>query len=431
VQLALPQFNEITGKHLSMQPRPSLVVTFLGITLLTGLLAGSYPAFYLSRIQPASMFRGMLIRSVADLWTRKGLVFFQFALSVLFIVCVLVVHRQIAFVQNKDLGYDKNNVLYFEAAGKSAQQPGPFLRELKQLPGVVNASGIWGSFLMMGPQAGGPQLEWEGKNISVNNLGVNYGLLETLGIQMKAGRSFSRQFRSDSAKIIVNEALVASLGLHNPVGKVIGGAQILGVAKDFHYQSLHEKVKPFIFRLEPQAVGTVLVKLAAGREQETILKLRKFYQAYNPGLTFDYQFLDADYQAQYASERRVAVLSRYFAALAIIISCLGLFGLTLFTAERRRKEIGVRKVLGASELSIIYLLSSDLAKVVVVAIVLALPLSYLIVKQWLDSFEYRIPLDAWYFLEAGLLALLVAGLTVSTQAARAARLNPVLCLKDE
>ncbi|UOG73043.1 ABC transporter permease [Hymenobacter tibetensis] len=431
VQLMLPQFNEITGKQLALELSLKSSGAFLGIALLTGLLAGSYPAFYLSGFKPATVFRGTLRNSMADLWMRKGLVVFQFALSVLFIVCVLVVHRQVAFVQSKDLGYDKNNIIYFETAGRAAQQPAAFLAELKQLPGVANASGMWGSFVVVGPQGMGPQLEWEGHKIPVNNLAVNYDMLETLGIQMKAGRRFSRQFRSDSTKIIVNEALVAALGMQNPVGKVLGKTQIVGVAKDFHYESLHEKVEPFIFRLEPQAAGTVLVKLTPGREQETIQAIQRFYQQFNPGLTLDYQFLDAAHQAQYASERRVAVLSRYFAGLAIIISCLGLLGLTAFTAERRRKEIGVRKVLGASELSIVYLLSSDLTKLVVVAIVLALPVSYLVVSQWLNSFEYRITLEFWYFLGAGLLALLVAWLTVGTQAMRAARVNPVLCLRDQ
>ncbi|QDA58729.1 ABC transporter permease [Hymenobacter jejuensis] len=431
VQIALPQFNEITGKHLTLAPKLSVMAAFLAIALLTGLLAGSYPAFYLSGFKPAAVFRGTLMNSVADLWTRKGLVVFQFTLSVLFIVCVLVIHRQIAFVQAKSLGYDKSNVIYFETGGKSAQQPGAFLAELKRLPGVVNASGMWGFFVEMGPHGPGPEVEWEGRKVATNNLGVNYDLLETLGIQIKEGRSFSRKFRSDSLKIIVNEALVARLGLQHPVGTALGTAQIVGVAKDFHYASLHEKVEPFIFRLEPQAAGTVLVKLAAGQEKETINRLRRFYQQFNAGMPLDYQFLDAAYQAQYASERRVALLSRYFAGLAIVISSLGLLGLTTFTAEKRRKEIGVRKVLGASQVSIVYLLSIDLAKLVIVAIALALPLSYLVVRQWLNSFEYRIPLEIWYFLGAGFLALLVAWITVGTQAVRAARANPVLCLRDE
>ena len=190
-------------------------------------------------------------------------------------------------------------------------------------------------------------------------------------------------------------------------------------------------MKPFIFRLEPLAAGNILVRLAPGREQETIARIQQFYAAFNPGLTLTYHFLDEDFQAQYAAERRVGVLAQYFAGLAILISCLGLFGLTAFTAERRRKEIGIRKVLGASEFSIVYLLSSDLTKLVGVAILLALPVSYVVVKQWLQSFEYRITLEYWYFLGAGLVAVSVAWLTIGAQAWKASRTNPTLCLRDE
>ncbi|HEX8424817.1 ABC transporter permease [Hymenobacter sp.] len=427
VELLLPEFNTVTGKHLTLEPKTHLVVSALGITLVTGLLAGSYPAFYLSGLQPIAVLKGKLTGSAADLWTRKGLVVFQFMLSVLFIVCVWVVQRQIDFVQKKDLGYNKDGVIYFEAVGKSARQPGTFLAEVRKLPGVVNASGLLGAF--MGGHDG--MLNWEGEKIPVNNLAVDYELLETLGIQMKEGRSFSRQLGSDSTQIIVNEALVARLGLQNPVGTVLGRNRILGVVRDFHYQSLHEKVEPFLFRLEPSAVTMLLVKLAPGQEQATIRQLQQLYTAYNAGFTLNYHFLDDDYQAQYAAERRVGVLAKYFAGLAVLISCLGLFGLTAFTAERRRKEIGIRKVLGASELSVVYLLSSDLTKLVLVAVVLALPVSYLVIRQWLDSFEYHIPLQLWYFVGASLLPLVVAWLTISTQALKAARVNPTLCLRDE
>jgi ABC-type antimicrobial peptide transport system permease subunit len=429
VDLLLPQFNYITGKQLALEFKPHLVFSALGITLITGLLAGSYPAIYLSGLRPVEVLKGQLAGSVADLWMRKGLVVFQFMLSVLFIVCVWVIQRQLAFVESKDLGYNRKGIASFEAAGSAAQQPKTFLAELKRLPGVVNASSMWGS--LVGTYGAGRPVEWEGRKILANNLGVNYDMLETLGITLKEGRSFSPQFRADSTQLIVNEALVASLGLEDPVGEILGKGRIVGVVKDFHYQSLHEKVKPFIFRLEPQAAGTVLVKLAPGREQETLRRLQQFYAAFNPGLTLDYHFLDEDYQAQYAGERRVAVLANYFAGLAILISCLGLFGLTAFTAEKRRKEIGIRKVLGASELNIVYLLSSDLTKLVGVAILLALPISYVVVKRWLEGFEYRIALEYWYFLGAGLLAVSVAWLTISTQALKAARVNPTLCLRDE
>ncbi|HEX8658749.1 MAG TPA: FtsX-like permease family protein [Hymenobacter sp.] len=259
---------------------------------------------------------------------------------------------------------------------------------------------------------------------------VNYDLVETMGLHLVAGRSFSRQFRADSAAIIVNQALVAGLGMPDPVGQLLDSARIVGVVRDFHYESLHEKIKPLLLRLDPQ-VNTVLVKLQPNAVQATIAQLQQLYAAYNPGFTLDYTFLDTDYQAQYVAERRVAVLARYFAGLAILISALGLLGVTAFTAERRRKEIGIRKALGASETSIVWLLTSSLTRLVVVAIVLGLPLSYLLLQRWLEGFAYRVAWQWWYFAAAGMGALLIAWITVSVQAWRAARRNPVLSLRAE
>jgi len=207
--------------------------------------------------------------------------------------------------------------------------------------------------------------------------------------------------------------------------------EIIGVVKDFHYKSLHEKVVPFMFTLEPEAATVILARIKAGREKETIAAIQQFYRTFNPGFVFDYQFLDEDYQAQYVAEQRVGTLSKYFAGLAIIISCLGLFGLAAFTAEKRRKEIGIRKVLGASEQSIIYLLSGEFSKLVLMAIVIALPVSWLATRHWLNNFAYRIDLHWWYFIGAALTSLFIAWLTVGIQAAKAAKINPAHSLKDE
>ncbi|MES2730477.1 MAG: FtsX-like permease family protein [Bacteroidota bacterium] len=226
------------------------------------------------------------------------------------------------------------------------------------------------------------------------------------------------------------------MGLKYPVvGKVIRlddrNVEVIGVVKNFHFQSLHEAVKPLFFGLMTEGTSTIMVKIKAGSERETIERLQQFYKEYNPGFSFDYTFMDEAYQAQYVAEKRVSVLARYFAGLAILISCLGLFGLATFTAERMRKEIGIRKVFGASEASIIYLLSGGFTKLVFASIVIALPISYFITKHWLDDFAYRIELQWWYFIGAGFLALVVAWLTVGTQAVKAARINPAVCLRDE
>ena len=427
VQLVLPQFSELTGKPLALRWEPQLVGASLALALGTGLLAGSYPAFYLSGFQPAAVLKGKLPTRAGDVWTRQGLVVLQFTLSVLFIVAVVVVNAQLAFVQRQPLGYDKAHVLRFDTGGQAARQQTAFLSEVKKLPGVVQASSVLGGFL------GGRHVEemsWRGKRLPVATMLVNYDLLETMGLHLVAGRSFAPQFRADSAAILVNQTLVAGLGMPDPVGQRLAGARIVGVVRDFHYESLHEKIKPLLLQLDP-TINTVLVKLQPGAEQAAIARLQQLYAAYNPGFTLDYTFLDADYQAQYVAERRVAVLARYFAGLAILISALGLLGLAAFTAERRRKEIGIRKALGASELGIVWLLTSSLTWLVVVAIALALPLSYLLMQRWLEGFAYRVAWQWWYFAAAGMGALLIAWLTVSVQAWRAARRNPVLSLRAE
>ena len=427
VQLVLPQFSALTGKPLALRWEPQLVGASLALALGTGLLAGSYPAFYLSGFQPAAVLKGKLPTRAGDGWTRQGLVVLQFTLSVLFIVAVVVVNAQLAFVQRQPLGYDKAHVLRFDTGGQAARQQTAFLSEVKKLPGVVQASSVLGGFL------GGRHVEemsWRGKRLPVATMLVNYDLLETMGLHLVAGRSFAPQFRADSAAILVNQTLVAGLGMPDPVGQRLAGARIVGVVRDFHYESLHEKIKPLLLRLDP-TINTVLVKLRPNAEQATIARLQQLYAAYNPGFPLDYTFLDADYQAQYVAERRVAVLARYFAGLAILISALGLLGLAAFTAERRRKEIGIRKALGASELGIVWLLTSSLTWLVVAAIALALPLSYLLMQRWLEGFAYRVAWQWWYFAAAGMGALLIAWLTVSVQAWRAARRNPVLSLRAE
>jgi len=427
VQLVLPQFSALTGKPLALRWEPQLVGASLVLALGTGLLAGSYPAFYLSGFQPAAVLKGKLPTRAGDGWTRQGLVVLQFMLSVLFIVAVVVVNAQLAFVQRQPLGYDKAHVLRFDTGGKAARQQAAFLSEVKKLPGVGQASSVLGGFL------GGryvAEMSWQGKRLPVGTMLVNYDLLETMGMHLVAGRSFAPQYRADSAAILVNQALVAGLGMPDPVGQRLDGARIVGVVRDFHYESLHEKIKPLLLKLDPQ-INTVLVKLQPNAEQATIARLQQLYATYNPGFTLDYTFLDADYQAQYVAERRVAVLARYFAGLAILISGLGLLGLAAFTAERRRKEIGIRKVLGASELAIVWQLSASLTRLVVVAIALALPLSYVLLQRWLEGFAYRVAWQWWYFAAAGASALLIAWLTVGVQAWQAARRNPVISLRAE
>ena len=439
VVIVLPGFNGVTGKHLSLSLVGQHILSIIGISLLTGLIAGSYPALYLSRFKPAVTLKGKFNMSsgLKELFVRKGLVVLQFTLSVIFIVSVLVVYNQVKLVQTKSVGYDKENVIYFEMEGRVPGNLPSFLSELKQVHGVTQASSIMAPIISptFSPS---PGVHWDGKNmddkIRFYQMPVNYDLIETLGIKMAAGRTFSRDFATDSSSIVVNEAAVRIMGLSDPVGKVIEDwgkdMRIIGVTHNFHYNSLHEEIRPFIFRLEPQSTLLVMARLAKGKEGEVIRNIRTFYRSFNPGYSFDYQFLDDDYKKQYTADTLVAVLSKYFAGLAILLSCLGLFGLAAFTAERRIKEIGVRKVLGAGELSIIYLLSADFTRIVLVSILLGLPLSYLITSSWLDNFAYRIVLSPVYFIAAGLVSLFTAWGTIGVHVVRTSFMNPVKALKE-
>jgi ABC-type antimicrobial peptide transport system permease subunit len=290
---------------------------------------------------------------------------------------------------------------------------------------------------MTGHNGGTYGIEWSGKDpedrTEFERMPANYGLIEMLGIEMKEGRTFSRDFY-DTASIIFNEAAIQFMGLTDPLGKTVKlwgrDMQIVGVTKDFHFDSFRETVKPAFFWMAPYA-GNIMIKIEAGKEQEVIAQLQNFYQDFNPGFPLEFRFLDADYQSLYAAEQRVSTLSKYFAGLAIIISCLGLFGLASFTAERRMKEIGIRKVLGSSDFAIVQLLTSDYTKMVITAIIIALPISYFVAKSWLSNFAFKIELEWWFFIGAGLSALLIAWFTVGLLTVKASRINPTECLRSE
>jgi putative ABC transport system permease protein len=282
-------------------------------------------------------------------------------------------------------------------------------------------------------------LEWEAKDpktvINFGNIGVNYDLIETMGIQIAEGRSFSRQLSSDSSEIILNEAAINAMGIKNPVGKTIKmwgvDRKIVGIVKNFHFESIHENIKPFALRLEPMLTHRIIAKIKAGTEKETLDRLQRLYKEINPGFSFNYKFMDQDYQALYVGENRVATLSKYFAGLAIIISCLGLFGLAAFTAQKKQKEIGIRKVVGASVSNIAAMLSKDFLKLVLIAILVAFPLSWWAMNQWLNNFAYRIDIGAGVFFIAGASIIFITLLTISFQAIKAAIANPVKSLRTE
>lgn len=436
--LCLRPFNTITGKSLTLHFDAQMVIVLLGIGLVTGLLAGSYPAFYVSAFKPAATLKGKLSSSWGEVWIRKGLVVFQFTLSVILIVSVLVVQSQLAYVQNANLGYDRNNVIMIGRQGtlRDSQRLETFMSEAEKIPGVLTASVIGHN--MTGHNSGTSGLIWEGKDpndrTEFENVGVGYDASKVFGFEMSEGRDFGKNNPADSNKLIINETGAKFMGLKDPVGAKVklwgNDMEIVGIVKDFHYESLHEPNKPLFLRLDKNGYR-LAIKLKAGSERESIAALENLHKSLNPQFAFDFTFLDEQYQAQYAAEQRVSVLSRYFAGLAILISCLGLLGLAAFTAARRTKEIGIRKVLGSSEWGIVYMLTSEFTRIVLVAVTVAVPVSYLISRAWLNTFAFRTELSGWYFLSAGILAILVAWLTVSTQAFRAARVNPANCLNEQ
>jgi len=437
VELFLPEFNVITGKHLHLFGTSGFILPAVIITFVTGLVAGSYPALYLSKFNPVAVLKGKINSSSGEMWARKGLVVVQFTLSVVMIVAVIVVYRQIGFIQNKNLGFDKDNVLYFSAEGNIQKSIEPFITEVKKVPGVANAAGQRESLIGVGNFTIG--LSWEGKNpediIRFAFSAVSYDYFETAGLTMNEGRGFSRDFGSDSLGIIINEEAARIIGYKGPVGKSINmwgtNRQILGVVKNFYNHSMHELVQPSLFILRPNEISSIIVKLKPGNQAAAIEGIKNVYSSFNPGYDFDFKFVDEDYQELYSAERRVSILSKYFAGIAIIISCLGLFGLASFTAERKTKEIGIRKILGAGEMNVVYMLSAGFTKLVAVSIALAMPLSYFLVKSWLDSFAYRVDLSIWYFAAASAATLILTWITVGLQAIKAARINPADCLRNE
>jgi ABC-type antimicrobial peptide transport system permease subunit len=435
--LSIPVFNQITGKHIGLNFNFNLILSIFCISLITSLLAGSYPAIYLSGGKPAFLLKSKFNSSVGEFWARKGLVVFQFAISVILISSVMVIYEQINFIQTKNLGYNRYNIITFKKEGKLNEDTETFLTEIKNIPGVVNAS--YFSHDMTGNYGSTSAMVWEGKNpddnILFGNLEIGYDLIEMMEFEMVEGRSFSEMYGSENSKIIFNESAIAAMGLKDPVGKTVKlwGAderQIIGVVRDFHFESLYEKVKPCFLQWYPPR-RNILVKIKPGMEKETIERIGKFYQSYNNSLPFEYKFIDDDYQALYASEQRAAVLSKFFAGIAILVSCLGLSGLAVFTAQKHIKEIGIRKILGSSVFAIVRLLSGEFTIMVLIAIIIALPLSYLIAINWLEGFAYHINLKWWFFTGAGALALITAWLTVGMQTYTAARINPADCLKEE
>ena len=436
VLIFLPQFENITGKNLSLQIDLRLIIGILGITLMAGLVAGIYPALYLSSFQPISIITGKLRSAFGDTWLRKGLVVFQFTISTILILSVFIISEQINYAQSKELGWKRDNIIQFEYSAESSEAYQAFSNELKAIPGVVNATGF--NHNLTGEYGTTTGLSWEGKNpedqISFVALEAGFNFIETMDMELTDGRSFRAESDYNDTKIILNESAVKKIGMDDPVGRVVNlwgqKREIIGVVKDFHFASLYEDIQACFIRANP-LLDKTMVKIKAGTERSTLKAIEQVYQSNVPGLAFEYTFLDDDFQKMYQAETQVASLARSFAILSIIITCLGLLGLTSFTAERRSKEISIRKVVGSSNWNIVVLLSKDFTLMVLLALFIALPVGYWLGSNWLSNFVYSVPLRGIYFIGAAILILLISWITIGAQFFKAARINPAVRLKRE
>lgn len=438
VAALLPMFNTLTGKQLSLPfSQPFFWIVLSGLMVITGFVAGSYPALFLSSLKPVRVLKGSLQYSPAAATFRRGLVAFQFTLSIILIIGMIVIYRQMDYFQTRNLGYNRENLVYIPIEGDLVKNYAVFKESARNMPGVLNISKMRNSPTYIEHHTG--SINWAGKSpdleVSFTDAIVGYDFVKTMDLQLKDGRDFSKHF-NDSTSFIVNEKAVAKMGYKDPVGQPISWGnrkgQIIGVLKDFHFNSMHQVIDPLIVRLdEDWTWGTIMIRIEAGKTKEVLAGLEKICRSVNPKFPFSYQFSDEEYTKLYKSEQVVSKLSGYFAFLGIFISCLGLFGLATFMAEQRTKEIGVRKVLGASVPNIFLLLSTNFLKPVAIAILIASPIAWYTMNRWLEGFAYKIQMEWWMFAVAGTLTVIIAMLTVSFQSVKAAFMNPVKSLKAE
>jgi putative ABC transport system permease protein len=436
--LALPFFNQITGKTISF---PGLNSPFwfmlAGLTLVTGVIAGSYPALFLSSFNPVQVLKGPLKFKTNTVLFRKGLVVFQFVLSIILIVCTIYISKQIDYVQHINLGYDRENLLYIPLEGNLSKQYQLFKEEIMQDPGISNVSRSSDELTSVSNATA--SVEWVGKDPNTTpqftTISAGYDFVKTMNLKLVDGRELSRDFASDSSGYLINESALKIIQYNKPIGKPLTlwgqkGA-IVGVLKDFHFTSLHNPIKPLIIHLgETDGGGTAMVRIKAGMTKAAITHLEKICKTLNPQFPLTYSFSDEQYQKLYKSEEIVSRLSNVFAVLAIFISCMGLLGLAMFTAEQRTREIGIRKVLGASLISLFRLLSGEFIVLVGIAILIACPIAWWAMNIWSQDFSYHIKIEWWIFLLAGLTVIFITLLTISFQSVRAA-MRPVKCLRTE
>ena len=445
--LLLPHFNDLANKqmNLSFEQKPFLLPVLLLFSILIGLLAGVYPALILSAFKPISVLKGKLTTSNKGGYLRSGLVIFQFFASAFLIICTMVIYRQLSFIQQKNLGFNREQVLIINDTNLLENGLESFKNELLQFKEIKSAT--ISAFLPTPSNRNNNSFWPEGelnveKGISMQFWEVGHDYTKTLGMQLLQGRDFDKNMSTDSSALIINESSAKIFGYKNLIGrklfmytdiqaKIMKTFTIIGVVKNFNYESLRENIGAMSICLSTKPYGAISVRLQTDNVKEVVAKIENKWKSSVGAMPLNYQFLDEAFDSMYRSEQRIGKIFISFAILAIFIACLGLFGLATFTAEQRTKEIGIRKVMGASVIQIVNLLSKDFLRLVILGIVIASPVAYWAMNKWIQDFAYRIEISWWTFVLAGLISIVIALLTVSYQAIKAAVANPVKSLRTE
>ncbi|HWA36053.1 MAG TPA: FtsX-like permease family protein, partial [Cyclobacteriaceae bacterium] len=436
VYFILPQFNTLTGKDMRINFSDPMVWTVLGgIVLLTGILSGAYPAFMLSSFSIAKSLKGRTKQAGGN-YFRHALVTFQFAISIFLISGTFIISKQLSYILNKDIGLTRNNLVGIDLTPDLYSKKDVYMNSIKNIPGVTEVTLGSGSPININQSTGGAK--WPGKDpkmvVEISILSVSENFVKTMGMKIAKGEDFSNVFLRDSARFIINETLAGIMGLDDPVGKelTVWGTRgtIAGVVKNFHMSSMYDPIGPLVIRYQPADAGAAFVRVN-GDSHEVLASIERMTKQISPAFPFRYHFLDEDFARQYAGEQSVSSLVNIFAGVSIFIATLGLLGLSSFSADQRAKEIGVRKVHGASTQSLVMLLSKQYARLMLIAFVVAAPLSYFYMQRWLSDFAYRIDMNIALFFLAGVVTFAVGALTVSYKSYTAALANPVQTLKED
>ena len=438
ILLLLPAFNNLSGKELTfgLHENTKLLLGLLAIALLTGLLSGSYPALFLSAFHPIRVLRGTLKSGVRGSLFRKILVVTQFSLTIILIIGTMVIHRQLTHIRGINLGYDKEQIVILPLRGVKSENFEMIKSELLQSSGVINVTTT--SSLPTHIGSGTSGADWEGKDpevrIQMQISAVDFEYLDTFKMEMAQGRFFSKEFPTDNKSFVLNEAAIKAMGIESPIGKrfrALYNGHIIGVVKNFHYKSLHTEIEPLILLMDPEYISYACLRINTENVSGTIGFLENTWKKFVPNFPFEYSFLDERLDNLYRAEESMGQVFKYFTLLGMFIACLGLFGMASFTAEQRTKEIGIRKILGASVPNVVSLLSKEFTKLVLISNIIAWPVAYFVMNQWLQSFAYRTKIGIWIFLGSAVLALVIAFLTVSYQSTKSALTNPADALHYE